>query len=102
MLKGKTMKSQIEKLLKDVIAMDIQNELDTFGHIDTVRLALAEWERVKGVVLAAREVRAAQEAYYRGGRTNTAMVAAKRWERELDKRLSELWHVETEKQEPLL
>lgn len=53
--------------------------------------ALAEFERLKAVVHAARETRTAQKTYYDKGRLQGDLVKAKQWEKDLDKRLAGLW-----------
>lgn len=85
------MKSKIEELLKVLSALDMLVELDVFGNVRLVPDAKKEFERLKAVIHAARETRAAQEAYYKGGRTQTALKVARQWERELDKALDALW-----------
>lgn len=85
------MKSKIEELLKVLSALDMPVELDVFGNVEIVPASIKEFERVKAVIHAARETRAAQESYYKGGRTQSALKVAKQWERELDKALAALW-----------
>lgn len=85
------MKSKIEELLKVLSALDMLVELDVFGNVQLVPDAKKEFERLKAVIHAARETRAAQENYYRSGRTLPALKVARQWERELDKRLAALW-----------
>lgn len=75
------MKSEIERLIQIAIEHD-----DTLGD-----RAKAEFERLKAVVHAARETRKAQEAYYRGGRTQTALRVSRQWEIHLDRALAALW-----------
>lgn len=75
------MKSDIEKLIQIAVEHD-----DVLGD-----RAKAEFERLKAVVHAARETRKAQEAYYRGGRTQAALRVSRQWEIQLDRALSALW-----------
>jgi len=84
------MKSKIEKVLNDCRNMDIQNEIDTFGDSETIRLAVAEFERLKAVVHAAREVRKAQKIYHKNKLAGDLRLALS-WEKEIDKRLDSLW-----------
>lgn len=53
--------------------------------------ALAEFERLKALVHAARETRKAQKTYFDGGKLSGDLVKAKQWEKDLDKRLAGLW-----------
>jgi len=53
--------------------------------------ALAEFERLKALVYAARETRKAQKTYFDGGKLSGDLVKAKQWEKDLDKRLAGLW-----------
>lgn len=85
------MKSKIEELLKVLSALDMLVELDVFGNVEIVPASVKEFERLKAVIHAAREMRAAQEVYYRGGRTQPALKVARQWGRELDKALAALW-----------
>lgn len=75
------MKSDIEQLIQIAIEHD-----DALGN-----RAKNEFERLKAVVHAARETRKAQEAYYRGGRTQTALRVSRQWEIQLDRTLAVLW-----------
>ena len=75
------MGSEIERLIQIAIEHD-----DTLGD-----RAKAEFERLTAVVHAARETRKAQEAYYRGGRTQTALRVSRQWEIQLDRTLAALW-----------
>ncbi len=84
------MKSQIEKLLKDCTNMDVQVELDVFGDAETVRLAVSEFDRLKRVIHATREVRKAQILYHKT-RLQGDLKSALAWEREVDKLLASLW-----------
>lgn len=85
------MKSKIEELLKVLSALDMLVELDIFGNVELVPASKKEFERLKAVIHAARETRAVQESYYKGGRTQPALKVARQWGRELDKALAALW-----------
>lgn len=80
------MKSAIQDLIDIVCNESWTPEMQAMGES-----AKAEFERLKGVIKATRETRAAQKTYYDGGRLQGDLRKAKQWEKELDLRLSRLW-----------
>lgn len=88
------MKSKIQEYLDAGHSLDciLDTEIDpnlkcTCG----LDAALAEFERLKALVHAARETRKAQRTYFDGGKLSGDLVKAKQWEKDLDKRLAGLW-----------